>query len=885
MTARNCEQTFGRRRLPLSLFWLACLSLLAAGVVPGCGGCTPQEDPTAQKKKDDEDAEKKKKREEKPKEDFEITNLRVQPYDESAGLNRVKPGHWLAAHVAMKANNFHFNAELETATVDVRSLALPIEHTPFRMVVTRPAALPKGQIKHFESIYYVPRRASGDNAAALLQCRLRAAGSGREVARGLQSQGIVRMPDYQYCFVVLAAQPDRYAYLKRMDSIEQPLGENDSSDDRIAYYDVALPRTDTRVPLPSHPLAWTSIAYVLWDDLDPAKLALDQQQSLLDWLHWGGQVIISGPGSLERLRGSFLDAYLPAEHVQSRELHQTDFEPLNAYWSAPRDVEADKARPLRLNVEQDKPLLGIEMKPHAEAQKLPSTGGLVYERRVGRGRIVVTAFSLTTRNVVNWGNYDVFFNSCLLRRPPRSYEKYDEFLSVPRGYYCVDGLNPGYERDARISTLVRYFSRDIGHAGGASATGMEAFAARDTNEMDDEYAVDAAPTLNFYEERIHLPRSLPPVNPDTDDPHFGGYAAIAQSGMAGWNDYNGCAAAARQSLREAAGISIPKADFVLRVLGAYLLVLVPLNWALFKVIGRVEWAWVAAPIIAVAGAVAVVKLAQLDIGFARARTDVAVLEVQGGYPRAHLTRYTALYTSLSTAYDMTLTEESSLAQPFAVNPAGDPRLQRAVDTISFRHDAESVLSGFQVASNSTGMLHAEEMHELGGAIRLLEDNAGGWRVENGTELALRDACVLRRTRAGGVEFAWLGALEKKATAGAAFQPAAGRTRPEQWSASPVTSKPDDPDAGEVSLWQLLDLAATQLRLGPGEVRLLAWTDSPLRGVEFRPAASQLTSRTMVLAHLRHGDLPPPEADRKSKWAAQGVPLDDKQPLPEEQPAP
>ncbi len=41
----------------------------------------------------------------------------------------------------------------------------------------------------------------------------------------------------------------------------------------------------------------------------------------------------------------------------------------------------------------------------------------------------------------------------------------------------------------------------------------------------------------------------------------------------------------------------------------------------------------ATPIIALGGMAAVVKMAQLDIGFARAQTELAVLELQSGYPR------------------------------------------------------------------------------------------------------------------------------------------------------------------------------------------------------------------------------------------------------------
>ena len=52
-------------------------------------------------------------------------------------------------------------------------------------------------------------------------------------------------------------------------------------------------------------------------------------------------------------------------------------------------------------------------------------------------------------------------------------------------------------------------------------------------------------------------------------------------------------------------------------------------------------------------------LAQLDIGFARAETEISVLEVQADFPRADLTRYTALYSSLSTSYSVRFDERSA----------------------------------------------------------------------------------------------------------------------------------------------------------------------------------------------------------------------------------
>ena len=89
--------------------------------------------------------------------------------------------------------------------------------------------------------------------------------------------------------------------------------------------------------------------------------------------------------------------------------------------------------------------------------------------------------------------------------------------------------------------------------------------------------------------------------------------------MAAWNDFNPVAKAARQSLQQAAGIKVLNRMFVVWIVAGYVLVLAPVNWCVFRLLGRVEWAWAAAPLIAVICTVVVIHMAQLDIGFVRAR--------------------------------------------------------------------------------------------------------------------------------------------------------------------------------------------------------------------------------------------------------------------------
>jgi hypothetical protein len=105
---------------------------------------------------------------------------------------------------------------------------------------------------------------------------------------------------------------------------------------------------------------------------------------------------------------------------------------------------------------------------------------------------------------------------------------------------------------------------------------------------------------------------------------------------------------------------LPSRSTIVQLLAGYLICLVPLNYLLFRSMRRLELAWLAAPILALGAVVVVTKVAQLDIGFARRTTEIAVLELHEGHPRGHLTQYVALYTSLSTNYAIEFRKSTAL---------------------------------------------------------------------------------------------------------------------------------------------------------------------------------------------------------------------------------
>jgi hypothetical protein len=204
------------------------------------------------------------------------------------------------------------------------------------------------------------------------------------------------------------------------------------------------------------------------------------------------------------------------------------------------------------------------------------------------------------------------------------------------------------------------------------------------------------------------------------------------------------------------GISPPSSGFVLKMLAIYLFILVPLNWLFFRMIRKVEYAWIAVPIIALVAAFTVVKLASLDIGFARSNTQISLLEVHADYPRAHMAEYSALYTSLSTRYTAELDNRSAQSLPFSISDFKDQKFQPAEtqSEVTLRRTVEDELKGFQIQSNSTGLLHTEAMVNLGGVISFSNTpEMEQPTLSNSTLMTIENAAVIGRDKNGKLQFA------------------------------------------------------------------------------------------------------------------------------------
>jgi hypothetical protein len=219
---------------------------------------------------------------------------------------------------------------------------------------------------------------------------------------------------------------------------------------------------------------------------------------------------------------------------------------------------------------------------------------------------------------------------------------------------------------------------------------------------------------------------------------------------------------------------------------------------------------------------------------------------------------------------------SALAQPL-----GDPRYRRGtfdqLYTVTLRRDQGVSLRGFTVPSNSERDMHSEQMFDLGGSLRLVGDAAGGYRLENQTSLTFQDVGVIQRGTDRTYQSAWLGTLRPKTAVPVRFE-AAPDNQPYvgQWREADALRPRGGATQRAVSLRRLVELATTKLSLGPGEVRLLGWTDQELPGLEIRPQISQQTLRTLALIHLQPGQLPVarPDANLRENLSNKPVQTDD-----------
>ncbi len=319
--------------------------------------------------------------------------------------------------------------------------------------------------------------------------------------------------------------------------------------------------------------------------------------------------------------------------------------------------------------------------------------------------------------------------------------------------------------------------------------------------------------------------------------------------MADWNDQSRFPTLSRDLLEEASGITIPSSDFVLKVILAYLISVVPLNWLICRfVLKRREWAWVVVPLVALGFAIGVQRVAAYDVGFDSASDEIDVLEIHGEYPRAHLSRFASLYTNGRGNYTISYPNNSTAL----ALPLDNGRSIRGEDVTTSYWQSTPVpeLIGLAVQPRSMSLFRAEEMATLAGSIRMDVDGTSR-RIVNLSGLELRDAILIDFTGEGQRKESYLGHL----AAGASVE----------IGGTPATPPPSRVEAGPGpdpnSILQALRTTWERRDENSGEIRLVAWVPKAMDGQVIDPPVDRQRGFTAVLVHVRYG--PPPNPDGKN----------------------
>ncbi|MEY4568259.1 MAG: hypothetical protein RLY14_3229, partial [Planctomycetota bacterium] len=246
----------------------------------------------------------------------------------------VKPGHIAEVQQNFKPGDKDLQGRIEGQTVTRTGAPLPVPGTRWSLNYTRDVSLPSNQAKRFDLRFFISPVYQQEDSAISNRPTLRTMIVDRSLGTPLTSPKLTPttpLTANQFFLVVMADKVDEYQYLAKTDIINwnsvvtEPLP--------LAYQLVLCKRNDSNWMIPSSFFGWTSTAYVLWDDVDPTLLTTTQKQAMIDWLHWGGQLLISGPASWSRLRGSFLEEYLPVVSAESVAVDAPLVEKLNSNWA------------------------------------------------------------------------------------------------------------------------------------------------------------------------------------------------------------------------------------------------------------------------------------------------------------------------------------------------------------------------------------------------------------------------------------------------------------------------------------------------------------------------------------------------------------------------
>ncbi|MFM1801094.1 MAG: hypothetical protein RJA81_446, partial [Planctomycetota bacterium] len=786
---------------------------------------------------------------------FEFLRSQISPFDV---LPYYKPNHWMYMTIEARSSREDFRGEIQTQP-------LQLFGSQHELTYERNVYLERNTPTRMSFPLFVPPRYMETRQSKVFDLDLY-----RELAlrpTEIWKSNVRVMEPHQMAVLVLSRDPSMYTnWTKLMAGIPSSINRDSLSFERGRYFRFVLPENPEKPLLAPSFLFWTNISHVIWDGLDPNLIDVDQMRAMVDWIHWGGQLtIIGGADSrIGLLRESVLAQYIPADLGGSnRSLKTEDLKTLAESYRPPyRPTDSMSEEEQGLLTEEQKTLRAIRqelkpgpqslyydrpvpivtpaqtgifltgLKPDAAATVIPfgddQETPLAVEWRVGRGRVTVLAMNPTEPSLTRWRGMDTLVRRVILRRP-------EETAPPPRS------LQNSTDRAPLLNgpdlTWLRIAARDVGGP----------------------YII--APELRNQS-----------FNPLTGTSIDLGENVYPKEEVTTWTDSAIIPVMAREQLELASGITIPPLSFVAKSLIVFLVLIVPVNWLVFRGLNRKELAWVFIPILSVVTAVMIERLAAYDLGFTRGRDEIAVLELQKDYPRGHLSRFGAMAATGRDQFEISFPRDlNAVCLPLAYSASRAAE----TETSAFQYTPMPRLKDFQVQPRSISYYRSEQMINLPGPIRMVEKDDVLW-IENQTRLNLHDVVVIDPD-GNRYSMGELGAETSRAvdepSANADSQAAVSRTE----------------KLGRLNPSRFLDVLADNPFRTPADEngwRLVGWSDVMIEGVDVQPVPDRVRGFTLVLVHLSSGTTPDPSLplfDRTIARSANPTEVSDNSGLPANHP--
>ena len=723
-----------------------------------------------------------------------LSTPRPMPHGPSPAGDRIKRGHWTSFGISAKANREDERGTIVAKISDRRTNLDGDRDGRRRGGRTRGRGeLGVASSPDARRDVVLPRRQRRTTDVSLIAAadtrRSRPAVDVRLTTRsgdfGLQSTGGLRtLGETEWFFVVLTERPERFRAWEDADwAVDSRAVDGFVKNDR--NYHLVLPAVDGLVPVGSDSLHWTSTAVLVIDRVDPRVLTADQLRAVRDWVDRGGRLILNGPSAASAIDGGPLQTFAAIRNDGNEELDPAAVDRLLKAWTIDGDASDAAARSL---IESGEIPISVSGPTLPDARAIEGTGDLLVRRTIGRGVVIQSRIDLTSDWLRAWRSMSGFMNAVVLERPAR------RFLTAPGR---IDGEYGIEEADV---TNVQYLT-----------PGGDPGRNRPTNS------------------------SLWSVGRDGE----GGGAISTGDGLIG--------AAMGRGVRQASAIDVPPRRRIGWILAGYLGLLVPVNFLVFRLLGRVEWAWAAVPLMAAAGMVFVARSTRLDIGFGRSVRQWTLVDLPAGSDRAIHRSVAAVYTSLSADHTLKFVAKDALAIPTAIvrsqdtRTAGDASIWDA--SVTPPH-----LRSFDVTSNRTRLATLEWVDDVGGPIRLDPKS-----IVNNTRFDLASATLIDFDDPD-VDVQSLGTV----AAGSTVPISADTAKRDTESAGRKPTAGFDPTAGRdpFAAWraEVIDRCRTY-----GGGWLIAEIQDPPRGFELSPAPDDRSDRGLLTAQVR---LPDPAVPRR-----------------------